>query len=84
MTRDHAEAERMSEQKTKTFDNLTSRKRLTTTHDELVRLRRRLDRLDARLVEEVDQRVRDVDSAVIHLRDVVGQLRHVRSMRGPA
>ena len=66
----------------KTFDNIVSRSRLTKARDEVARIRRRVTRLDAALVDELSDRIRGLDAAVIHGREALDTLRNVRTLRG--
>jgi len=66
----------------KTFDNVSSRNRITSARLETGRIRRRIRQLDAQLVGELTARLQEVDSALIHLREYVSMLNEVRSLKG--
>jgi hypothetical protein len=66
----------------KGFDTQESRKRLWSARDERDRIRRRIDRLDGVLVTELETRLKDADTAILHMREAIGYLVDVRAMRG--
>ena len=63
------------------FDNIGSRKRLTTTSDEFDRIQQRIGRLDRRLVAELRERIASVDGALLHLRQHVDLVASVERLR---
>lgn len=66
----------------KMFDSLGSRGRITKVRDEVARIRRRIKKLDTNLVSEFNARIREVDSALLHLKEYADMVVEVRSIRG--
>ena len=71
-----------AKQPVKTFDNVGSRGRIDHARAEVGRIRRRLTRLNTGLVGELKARIREVDSALIHLREFADMIAELRTLEG--
>ena len=69
-------------QPVKTFDNVASRDRITNARAEVRRIRGRLNQLNTGLVGELTTRIREVDAALLHLREYAEMIIELRTLEG--
>ena len=66
----------------KAFDNVVSRGQLDAARTEATEIRNRVRQLEADLFEALEVRVRELDAALVHLREGVATLKEARALRG--